>query len=89
LRLGLGCVRLDLDGCGLIIPLDRPGEVGPMFRQRGFELFENVFSQAGLSAKLGEPTDDCALRGDVSLTLRDVVADQLDLARRTHAASYA
>lgn len=60
-----------------------------MFPQRRLELFENVFSQASLSAKLREPTDDCALQGDVSLTLRAVVADHLDLVRPTHAASYA
>jgi hypothetical protein len=60
-----------------------------MFRQGGLELFKDIFSQAGVSAKLSEPTDDCALCRDVPLACRDVAADHLNLPSSIHAEAYA
>jgi len=55
-----------------------------MFRQGDFEFFEKIFSQAGVSAKLGEPVDDRPLRRHVSFAFRDVAADHLDLVSSIH-----
>jgi hypothetical protein len=62
--------------------------MAPMFRQGALELFEDILGQAGVGAEFGKAMDDLALRGDVSLALRDVPADHADLFVAIHAATY-
>lgn len=58
-----------------------------VFRQRRLELFEQVLGDPCVSAQRTKPADHVTLAGDVSLTVRHVAADHVQLLSPAHASS--